>query len=323
MTLERSSTTPAGRRPPLGITRALVVLAGLCAASPVDAHEPCGVAMAGDPAPAWAEAARDLAASSEQQSEADCGHVLVTITGGRAHLTFTTRDGRRATRDLEDPIELVPTVQALRTTFPLTAPAPTLDSRPRERSARAPAPVKTDPDDRGAAAARTQADEGVGIYGAQVGARAGAGMLVSPLLEVFAAVTLGRWELGVLGRAEGRYKHLLKNESAEISAFSGGITVGRREPVGDTVALLGGGSFQLAGIHDERDPDKPGTAAEARLGVYAGLALPRRSAARVRANLTAEMVPHRLGGSGDDVAAGPNIPWLAIGLSLGVEMGGP
>jgi hypothetical protein len=309
--------------------RAAAALAGalgaLCAARPAAADGGCGIAIDGTPLAPWVEAAAALDDIDARPGE-DCARVAVHVDGARATLVFVTRDGRRAERTLQSPEELRPTVEALRITVPAAQPPPRAEepSPPAppaatKRTTQAPATDAGGPP----AAPRGALDDATIRYGAQVGARAGVGALITPTLEGFGSLAFDRWELGVIGRWEGRYKHLGERKSAELSAVVVGLAPGRREPLGETVEVMFGGSAMLAAIHDERDPEAATTAAQVRIGGYLGMVLPRKSSTRARAILATEIAPQDIGSNDDPRSIGPGVPWWAASLSLGIELGGP
>jgi hypothetical protein len=313
----------------MAVTLVAGALGGLCAARPALADGACGIAVDGAPIDRWVEAA---AALDDASAGEDCARVAVHVDGARATLVFVTREGRRAERSLEDQDELRPTVEALRITVPAAeaaapAAAPAADNAPAKAPTtpagpRATASPATDAGAR-PGAPRGGLDDFTVRYGVEIGARAGVGALISPVLEGFGSLAFDRWELGVLGRWEGRYKHLGERKSAELSAVVVGLTPGRREPLGETVEMLFGGSAMLAAIHDERDPQGATTAAQVRVGGYLGMVLPRKSSTRARAVLATEIAPQDIGSGSDAGSLGPGVPWWALSLSLGVEMGGP
>jgi hypothetical protein len=147
------------------------------------------------------------------------------------------------------------------------------------------------------------------------GIRGGVGNLLSPALGGFAAIELDRWELGVNLVLELQYFDLGGGEPPG-SAASVGVTVGRREPVADFDVLFGARTM-IAALDDDSDVERGG--AEARLGAYLGGAWPRTGRLRLRADVAADVVPHRALGSADSRIS----PWLGASVLVGVEFNGP
>ena len=142
--------------------------------------------------------------------------------------------------------------------------------------------------------------------------------MLSPALGGSAAIQLDRWELGVNLALELQYFDLGGGEPPS-SAASVGVTVGRREPVADFDVLFGARTM-IAALNDETaGDDSEGGRAEIRLGTYLGGAWPRTGSLRWRADVAADVVPHRaLGSAGTRIA-----PWLGASGLVGVEFNGP
>ena len=152
------------------------------------------------------------------------------------------------------------------------------------------------------------------------GTRAGAGLLVSPVLGGAAAIAFEHWELGINLALELQYFNLhLSEPDVRTSAGSVGVTVGRREPIAD-VELLFGARSMVAALNDESQKDSGERGrAELRLGAYLGGVWPRQRSTRFRADLALDVVPHESLGS----IGTPVTPWLAVSALMGVELGGP
>src|SRR6478609_8673245 len=74
----------------------------------------CHVQVTGSEAERWREQAALLVRDMQTQGlDNACTELSIDADAGRARLTFATADGRVAHRELLDPAELVPTVQAL------------------------------------------------------------------------------------------------------------------------------------------------------------------------------------------------------------------
>jgi hypothetical protein len=249
---------------------------------------------------------------------ADCAVVTIEASGERARLVFQTRDGRRAERVLDHPDELVPALRALGVRAAgdgaSSLPAPDVPSAP---AAAPPAPVGVDAATSSSLQPAT-GQEARAVFALLGGARGGVGNLLSPALGGSAALELDRWELGVNLVLELQYFDLDGGEPPS-SAASVGVTVGRREPVADFDVLFGARTM-IAALSDESEVDGgEGGRAEVRLGTYLGGAWPRTGSLRLRADLAADVVPHRATGS-----AGTRIaPWLGASVLVGVEFNGP
>ena len=148
--------------------------------------------------------------------------------------------------------------------------------------------------------------------------RGGVGNLVSPALGGSAAIALDRWELGVNVVLELQYFDLGGGEPPSAAACVG-VTIGRREPVGDFDVLFGARTM-IAAFNDESEVDQGERGrAEVRLGAYLGGAWPRTGSLRWRADVAVDVVPHRaLGSAGTRIA-----PWLGASLLVGAEFNGP
>ena len=295
-----------------------IVLALLGVASearPAAAAE-CHIALGGAPVEGWTLAVRELERSGSVP--ADCAMVAIEASGERARLVFQTRDGRRAERGLDHPDELAPALRALGVgagadgASSLPAPAP-----PSEPAAAAPAPLGVDT----AASSSPQpppARDARAVFALVGGIRGGVGKLVSPALGGSAAIELDRWELGVNVVLELQYFDLGGGEPPSAAA-SVGVTVGRREPVADFDVLFGARTM-VAAFNDESEVDGGERGrAEVRLGTYLGGAWPRTGTVRWRADVAADVVPHRVLGS----AGTPIAPWLGASVLVGAEFNGP
>ena len=94
------------------------------------AHAECRVELVGPVSPAWTQAAVELEMKLEADHDAgSCASLAVEAHGGGARLTFETRDGRIVQRQIQDLIELIPTVESLSTEGPLSS-APLPATRP-------------------------------------------------------------------------------------------------------------------------------------------------------------------------------------------------
>jgi len=289
-------------------------------ARPADTAE-CRIVLGGAPVEGWTLAVRELERSG--WVPADCAAITIEASGKGARLVFQTRDGRRAERRLDHPDELAPALRAL-------GVGPTGDGSSSLPSPQPPsAPAAVAPAAVAPAAFRVQAaasptpepppgQEARAVFALLGGARGGVGNLVSPALGGSAALELGHWELGVNLVLELQYFDLDGGEPPS-SAASVGVTVGRREPVGNFDVLFGARAM-IAALNDESKVDDGQLGyAEVRLGTYLGGAWPRTRSLRLRADLAVDVVPHRaLGSAGTRIA-----PWLGASVLVGVEFNGP
>ncbi len=359
-------TLPAGAEP--GVANPVpsnLASAALAKASFVPTEEPpgaaCPIELSGDANASWRSAVRALEARADRPG-ADCAHIELVVSEGKATLTYATRDGRRAERTLREPSELDPTVLALGVTTPDLAPLdPGGDTAVRTRSnAASPSPQTGAPQNTRPPLKLTPtpqddvADEGTQsgpsnlpadskvLFGFGAGFRSGT-RLVSPLFTGTAGLTIGHWELAVQGRYEAHYSYVAQaagegdpeSDPPGTAGLGAGVTVGRRQPFGNTL-LLGGISLNVTSLHDGTDESDPAESeaeakareerngrAEARAGIYTGFVFPRRSSVRFRSDVSAEVVPHSIGTSEVGPDGIPVMPWWAVGLTLGMEFGAP
>jgi len=192
-------------------------------------------------------------------------------------------------------------------------PAP---DTPSEPAAAAPAPLGVDTP--ASSSPEPPGGEARAVFALVGGLRGGVGKLVSPALGGSAALELDRWELGVNVVLELQYFDLGGGEPPSAAA-SVGVTVGRREPVADFDVLFGARTM-IAAFNDESEVDGGERGrAEVRLGTYLGGAWPRTGKLRWRADVAADVVPHRvLGSAGTRIA-----PWLGASVLVGAEFNGP
>lgn len=287
----------------------------------------CHVETFGQHEEAWSVAARELEASlARRRDQTDCARIYVHVDGDRGVVVFWTKDGRSAAREIDDPTELAATVTALDTTSsllhdetetsaPPRTPSPPSPLSPERERPSAPIEVRT---------AETTSRPSV-VGGALAGGRVGAGGLATPVLDLFAALNLDDWQIGVLGRGEPHYVNVVERDAQPRSAGLGaGVMAARRVPLGANVLLLAGASAVVAAVHEDRSRKDGGanaTHADGRLGAFLGLVLPRRAATRFRTNLTFEVMPPRaVERSAEGLALSP---WWGLALLAGVELGGP
>jgi hypothetical protein len=251
----------------------------------------------------------------------DCSAVELRPRGGHVELVFATRDGRQAVRELADPAEMEPVVDALLVSLaPAPEPLATAPSSspipPAPTHFEAPVPMPTP-------ATQTSAI----LLGGALGARAGGG-LITPTVGAFGTLGSGHWELAVTGQWESSYESLSGEDEAHAWSASGlaaGVGLGRREHVSAQLDLRAGLSLAGAFLHQETHHVRPEhwlTRADGRVGAYAGAVILRRSPVRIRADVAVDFAP----GSSGYPAAAPDIPRLpswATSFALGAETNGP
>jgi len=233
-----------------------------------------------------------------------------------------TPDGRRAVRQLAEPFELAPTVEAMLIGFDSAPTAPSQGVVLDEES------TGTSLMDRPAGAPSLPPPKPAAnvLLGGSFGTRVG-GQLATPVVAAFGALHSGFWELGVTGQWEASYGSIGAEAARAWSAagFAAGVAVGRRQPLSSVLDLRLGISLAGAVLHQETHHQRPEqwlTRADARLGAYAGAVLPRRGLVRFRTELGVDFVPN----TGQTQAATPDIPSLpswAASLSIGAETNGP
>ena len=308
---------PVRTAPSTRLARAALVAPWACAAwlgARVCVAAPCPVELRGAPSEPWLRAGRAIETLTTDLS--DCAHIEIELEEStEAWLTFQTRDGRRATRRLAHPDELLPTVVALAVRGASESSAPALEDGPAAagRDDNVVSPLDLRPS---VPAAAPEARAHFAVLG---GTRAGAGRLMSPVLGGVAAIALERWELGINLALELQYFDLQKSKAAPTSAVTVGVAAGRREAIAD-FELLYGARAMVAAVNDEsQDDNGEPVRAELRLGAYLGGVWPRRSSARFRADLSLDVVPHDPVGT----IGTTSTPWLAVGALVGVELGRP
>jgi hypothetical protein len=151
----------------------------------------------------------------------------------------------------------------------------------------------------------------------------GADSLFSPVLAGAVSLLRSRWEFGVIGALDTRYRSFDGSDSPSGGGtISAGIFVGRREPAGN-LELLAGARLSIAAIFYDENVDGPvggpavqepqhGGPAEGRVGAYLGAAFPRKSSVRLRGDVVGDAVV----GSSPPL---PITPAWAMSALLGVE----
>ncbi len=254
-------------------------------------------------------------------------HLVANESGAR--LTFQLPDGRSAERQLRNPSELGPAVEALRVTG-LQLPAAPAPPAP-------PAPPAVEPDAPVDLPDADEKDSGPEwILAFASGARAGHEALVSPVLIGSVAFAFDRWELGAALAYEPRYFDLRRRSVAnqQSGTLGLGVGLGRREPLGN-LAIIWGARVAFAALTDHADVrsspagsssapnDDEGGALELRLGGYIGLVLPVSTSLRVRTEIGIDAVGAnraRTAIGGDPAAEVPVTPEWALCAIVGLEL---
>ena len=252
----------------------------------------------------------------------DCREVIVHVANDGAVVEFSTMDGRRAIRHIDDPDELWPTIEALS----ITVPSALEDPPPATKlvtSAAPPASPAHDAPSEAVGRPRSEREAGV-VLGVLLGGRAGwPGSYASPTVGGFAAMVVERWEIGIAAEWESHY---VRNEGRvpqgfEMSGYAAGVTLGRREPLGRDLTLLFGARLGGAIVDEEgiENGSVGGSQGEARAGVHVGLLFPTTSAFRFRSVLAGDGVPSRFGHSATIDTGLPSLPRWMLSLAVGLE----
>jgi hypothetical protein len=314
----------------------------LALARPALGAEPCQITLEGPNSAAFRAAADELnAALRAERLSSPCTRLVLHAGEGHALLTFSARDGRSTERRIDEPIELIPTVQALSVLVPASEvdlaqggepepestpePKPPPEPEPPARSApkparRSPPAVRTQ-DGAGAIDAQHQNPYALSpLIGVQAGFRGGANRLITPLLTGSIALLIEPWELGLVGRFEPHYVVTTggNEDRPDTWGLVLGPTFGIRKNVGP-YALRAGGMLLLAALFEDNG-SKDGRA-EGRVGLYVGGVFPRASSTRFRVDLGVDLVPYNIGRSERNAAGEWSLPWWAATFALGLEFG--
>jgi hypothetical protein len=314
---------------------ALLVLFGGALARPCGAADACSLEVTGKPTPEWDRAVGSL----DLEAGGDCAAIRLALGSESTLLTFVTSDGRRAERELHEPSELRPTLDALRVTGVPAEPSAEA-STPVEAPAPAPVTIAlvrmpardTGVDRRSDASSSEKVRTALSL---ELGVRGGGNALVSPLLLVGGSVRVSRMELGVWGALEpvygslggqetkpadeiaivapGERRPLLPQPVPEASAVAAGILAGKRWRY-KHFDLFGAGRLGVAALMNMADGRDR---AEVRLGAIVGLVFPPRKILHFRSGLALDVVPNELFRNDD-----ANVPAWALSGTLGVEVGG-
>jgi hypothetical protein len=280
---------------------------------------PCAVRVLPKSADAaWLVAARDLDRHLRAKADgAGCAAIDIVVDRGQAELVLVASDGRRVVREIGDPSEVGPTVQALQVSLLPLLPPPagppseptSMENQDEVRASPLPEPRSFGP---------------AGIVGGSVGARTGGG-LITPTITAFGALHGGHWEFGVFAQWELAYQRLRGVDEPEWSstALGVGLLLGHREAISSSMTLVGGATILGAMTHEETHhvhPQQESTRAAGRLGAYIGLVWPKSSYIRMRSQLGGEISP--ISGSATDTTANlPAFPFWAATFSIGIEAG--
>jgi hypothetical protein len=245
-----------------------------------------------------------------------CRSIEIRVDDDTAHLVLTTRDGRRADRELAKPYEVAPSVDAL-----LIA----LDSRIVPDETTEPNVPLDAPETQAPPSPAFSSAPKAGtnfLLGAEGGVRWGGG-LAAPTVQASAALRSGRWELGVFGLWETAYWNVgpYGGPAWSASGLGAGVCLARREPLSSSIDLVGGARVAGAVIHQEthhQHPEPEANDAEGRVGAYVGASWPRGAGFRLRTMIGGDYVP--VGSSRTPVAPGaPVLPNWTATLTIGVE----
>jgi hypothetical protein len=249
----------------------------------------------------------------------DCRSVEVTVLpDGTARLEFTTTEGRRADRQLQDPDELAPAIEALLVTV---APPPPL---PPAVAAQTPSATHELP-----AKQTTQVEPPESharahfVIGAAAGARFTFGhKYLAPAMSLRASGMFDRWELGVFGEWDPLFKRLSGATPAgfAMSALVVGALFGRRERAG-RFEVNYGVDLGIASVASSADAAQASSvdASQQRVGLYVGGRYPRGKTTRLTLDILSDVALSGLRGPATTAAGLPPIPRYGVVLSMGVE----
>jgi hypothetical protein len=270
----------------------------------------CPLEVIGSDRSRWQGAAATTAAVLANEAGRHCASVSVETTAAGAVLRLTTRDGRLAVRQLHDPVELLPAVQAL------TVPA----TEPREGPEREPAVLTRNEPRELEGAARRDPYANRPIVGAALGFRIGADRLITPTISASLSLLQAPIELGILARFEAHYVNTRggNQNRPDTSGLAFGAHFGVRQPVAP-LALRGGLLLLVVALRE--DNKEQGGRAEARFGGYFGAVWPAQGKLRLRTDIAIDLVPYNVGRSETNALGESSLPWWGVGFSLGLEAG--
>jgi hypothetical protein len=283
--------------------------------------EPCRVESRGPVLPEWQRAVESLAGTG--LTDEDCIRVQIEVSEHGARVTFTSAEGTQAVRELTEPDELGPTIDALRVKGPpdpsesaakaRTEPRP---SSPASHESRAAVPSEKRKPEEPPERVRGFSP----MFALQLGGR-GMNGISSPVLAGTIALISSRWELGLSVASEPQFEPPAPPASNPgASTIVLGASAGRREPVG-VFAFLAGARLSTARIFAEDIGPSPVPADtrsfESRAGAYVGFTVPRSTLFRFRAELGCDIVFLK---PPPDIS--PATPAWALSALIGVEVGG-
>ncbi len=281
----------------------------------------CPVRVVSPGAPRWEAAAKDAEARTIRAAETphDCQSIEVTVLAdGTARLEFTTTDGRRAERQLQNPEELAPAVEALLVT---AAPQPP-SSLPVE--AKAP-PVIHELEAKESTQAERPAPHARPhlVVGGAAGTRFTFGhKYLAPAVSLRASGVFDRWELGIFGEWDPLFKRLSGATPVGfvMSALVVGALFGRRERAGHFEVSYGV-DLAVASVASSADAAQASSvdASQQRVGLYVGGRYPRDGTTRFMLDVLSDAALSGLRGPATAAAGLPPIPRYGVALSLGVE----
>jgi hypothetical protein len=253
----------------------------------------------------------------------DCRSVTVQVKDQQGLVTFVTRDGRRAVRQIASPGALLSVVEALSYTLPVVEPLPPPGEELRPNG---PAPARAEsPLASSNVVVVPPATLSVILVGRGGGEVEPEGGFVSPVLSAAAAVSVGRWEVGVFGKWNPAYGVVGARSPADfqMSAWGVGVNVGKREPIGAMTIVAGGTLSATVTTESGKDPSGElafgPSQAEPRAGAYVGLVVPSHSRVRARPELSADVVATRIGHGLTIDNNLPALPWWGATASVGLE----
>jgi hypothetical protein len=281
----------------------------------------CPVRVVSPGAPRWEAAAKE-AEQSTSHSEAtphDCQSIEVTVLAdGTARLEFTTIEGKRADRQLQNPEELTPAIEALLVTVaPLPRSSAAVDAKTPPVTHELPA-KKTTHAELAASHARPRF-----VIGASAGTRFTFGhKYLAPAVSLRASGVFDRWELGVFGEWDPVFKRLSGATPAgfAMSALVVGALVGRREHAG-RFEVNYGVDLGIASVASSADAAQSSSvdASQQRLGLYMGGRYPSDKTTRLTLDVLSDAALSGLRGPATEAAGLPPVPRYGVALSLGVE----
>ena len=290
-----------------------------CALSWAAVVRACPIEVVGTGAARWQGVAATTFAALSEDARLRCASVIVEATREGAIVRLTTRDGRLAVRELQDPVELLPAVQALTEPSVVLEPTASEADQAPPRSAvepasrPSPAPLEPPQRVRDPYASRPLAAGSMGF-------RVGADRLITPTVGGSLSLLQPPLELGILARYEAHYVNSSGDNEGrpETSSLAFGTLVGVHREF-EQLALRGGLLLLVVMLREEEDAE--GGRAEARIGAYVGGVWPARSKLRFRTDLSLDVVPYNIGRSETNVLGESSMPWWGVSFSLGVEVG--